>query len=77
MRLTIEEMLLSMKEHFGEGYGVSLCIEKTLGTPSFHLYCKGEAFNPFDMAETQDEWIEHFFRHDDFPLHHKRYMWNR
>ncbi len=62
MRLTIEEMLLSMKEHFGEECECSLYIKKRLGIPSIHLYYKGEPFNPVNQEQNQDELSEQFLK---------------
>lgn len=62
MRLIMEEILLSLKNHFGEEQRCTLHIKKRLGVPSINIYCKGESFNPLNKEDEHDEYMEYFLK---------------
>lgn len=62
MRLIMEEVLLSLKKHFGEEQKCTLSIKKRLGVPSINIYCAGESFNPLNKEDEHDEYMEYFLK---------------
>lgn len=54
IRLTVEELLLRVREHSGESIRVNVGIGKRLGKQVFLLRYGGEPFNPSDYDE--DDW---------------------
>lgn len=56
VRLTVEELLLHIREHEGEGTRVHVTVGKRFGQHVFRMFYRGEAYNPVET--TGNEWNE-------------------
>lgn len=56
-RLFVEEALLEMREHFGDGQSVSVLFESRLGRPHLRIEMRGDAYNPLVSRDSDlGEW---------------------
>ena len=56
-RLSLEEALLRMKEHYGEDTEITVSTGKRLGRFNIEVRLKGNAFNPLRFSESEfEEW---------------------
>lgn len=56
IRLSMEEILLNMREHFGEDIPCILTMGKKWGRPFIMMEIQGERFNPLEEKEKTDEY---------------------
>ena len=57
IRLSMEEALLRMRDHFGEQTVVTAVIDRRLRRPYIQIELEGDPFNPLSRAESdQEDW---------------------